>query len=37
MGVDRRPPVRRGMTPYSKLLMRTNPPLPLQVGGCGHK
>jgi hypothetical protein len=24
-------PVRKSMTPYSKLIVRNNPPLPLQV------
>jgi hypothetical protein len=30
MGMTRQQ-VRRGMTPYSKLVVRSNPPLPLQV------
>jgi hypothetical protein len=32
MGMAGRQQVRRGMTPYSKLVVRSNPPLPLQVG-----
>lgn len=31
MGMAGRQQVRRGMTPYSKLVVRSNPPLPLQV------
>jgi hypothetical protein len=31
MGMPGRQQVRRGMTPYSKLVVRSNPPLPLQV------
>lgn len=34
MGMAGRQQVRRGMTPYSKLVVRSNPPLPLQVGTC---
>jgi hypothetical protein len=30
MGMQRQQ-VRRGMTPYSKLIVRSNPPLPLEV------